>query len=481
LADVAAALPAALANLDIDVQVVLPGYRQVLERVDKARLVAKFGNLAGCQEVRLFAATLPETAVPIWIVDCPALFDRPGTPYQDEERHDWPDNAERFGRFNQIAAMLAVGELVPDWRADFVHVNDWPTAIVPLLLLSKRPGPRLPTMLTVHNLAYQGLFTRGCFSSLGLPSVPEVHSALEFYGQYSFLKGGISTADALTAVSPTYAKEILTPEFGCGLDGLLRERAARLTGIMNGANYRIWDPANDPYLACSYTSHQLSAKRVCKTALQREMALNVSPDLPLIVFMSRLAHQKMPDIMLRILPEVFSAGAQFALVSEGEPEYEHRFRELAVSYPGQVSVHIGYEEPLAHRLLAGADILMHPSRYEPCGLSPIYAMRYGTLPVVRNSGGTADSVIGATEHTIDCETANGFSFERANAEDLVTCVMRALELYRQPIAWRKLQACAMRQDFGWKGPAARYAEIYRRLLAEPSCKSEFSMPGRQVG
>lgn len=462
LADVAAALPAALREHNIDIRVVVPGYRQAIERAPKPREVAAFSDVSGCGEARLLATRLPGSAVPVWLVDCPALFDRAGTAYQDQNGCDWPDNAERFGRFNQIAVQLALGELVADWRADLIHANDWHAALVPLLL-SRRAGPRPPTVLTIHNLAYQGIFPAGSLARLGLPDGPDV---LEFYGQISFLKAGISLADALTTVSRTYAKEIVTPEYGCGLDGVLRQRADRLVGIMNGANYGIWDPGSDSYLPCTYTVRRLAAKRLCKSALQDEMGLEIVPDAPLIAFMSRLAHQKMPDIVLKALPAALSQGAQCALVAEGDADYERRFRELATAYPGRVAVHIGYEEPLAHRLLAGADILLHPSRHEPCGLVPIYAMRYGTLPVVRKCGGTADSVVDALAGAIHCKRASGFSFEGTHADDIITCVGRALECYRQPITWRKLQICAMRQDFSWNRSAQAYADLYRSLLGE---------------
>lgn len=480
LGDVAAALPAALCGLDIDIRLVLPGYRQAIERASNPQVVARFANLFGCGEVRLLAARLPDSAVPVWLIDCPALFDRPGSPYQDEHGRDWSDNAERFGRFNQIAARLALGELLPEWRADLIHANDWHAALVPLLL-SRHEEPRPPTVLTIHNLAYQGVFAAESFASLGLPDDSQVHSALDFYGQLSFLKAGICVADELTTVSPTYAKEIITPDYGCGLDGLLRQRAHCLTGILNGANYGIWDPGSDCHLPSTYTRRRIAAKRVCKSALQEEMALEMLPDAPLIAFMSRLAHQKMPDVVLEALPAVLSEGAQFALVAEGDAEYERRFRELAADYPGQASVHIGYEEPLAHRLLAGADILLHPSRYEPCGLSPIYAMRYGTLPVVRKCGGAVDSVVDAIEHAIQYEMASGFAFERPHAGDIITCVTRALELYRQPITWRKLQTCAMHQDFGWNRPAQAYADLYRSLVGEQIVSEPGEQPGEELG
>jgi starch synthase len=465
LADVAAALPPALAQLGIDVRLVLPGYRQAIECVLNPRQVAQFSSLNGYGDVRILAANLPVSAAPIWLVDCPALFDRCGTLYQDHDGRDWPDNAERFGQFCQIALRLALGELVPEWSADIVHANDWHAGLLPLLL-SMRAEPRPPTVLTIHNLAYQGVFPAEALTSLGLPNDPQLYSALEFYGRHSFLKAGISSADALTTVSLTYAKESLMPEYGCGLDDLLRQRANRLSGILNGADYCTWDPVRDQHLAHRFSSRHIAPKRACKIAIQEEMGLDVSIDTPLIAFSSRLAHQKMPDIVLEALPALLAEGIQFALVAEGDPLYEAQFRELAASYPGRAAVRVDYSEPLAHRLLAGADILLHPSRFEPCGLAPIYAMRYGTVPVVRRSGGACDSVIDAIEQTIHCEQATGFAFARPTADDLIGCVRRALEIYRQPILWRKIQICAMRQDLGWKRPAQAYVDLYRSLIEE---------------
>jgi starch synthase len=422
--------------------------------------------MLGCGQTRLLAARLPDSGVPVWLVDCPALYDRVGGIYQDEGGSEWHDNALRFALLNHVAARIADGLSEDFWRPDIVHGHDWHAALVPLLM-AIRQRPRPANVLTVHNLAYQGVFQPECFDRLGLDH-PHARSALDFYGRLSFLKAGLAFADALTTVSPTYASEILTPEYGCGLDGLLRERAHRLKGIMNGADYRVWDPAHDPHLARAYSARRPLEKRACKIALQHEMALGPAPDTPLIAFNSRLAHQKMPDILLEALPALLAEDIQFALVAEGDAGYESGFRDLAARYPGRVSVCIGYEERQAHRLLAGADILLHPSRYEPCGLAPIYAMRYGTLPIVRHSGGTADSVVDAIEQAIHCESATGFAFERPSADDLIACVRRAVALYHQPIAWRKIQLCAMRQDFSWERPAQAYIDLYRALVALPA-------------
>jgi starch synthase len=295
---------------------------------------------------------------------------------------------------------------------------------------------------------------------------------MEFYGRISFLKAGIRAANVITTVSPTYAREILTPECGCGLDVLLRERASQLVGILNGADYGIWDPSCDPYLACNYTARSPGAKAANKDAIQVQLGLDVAPDRPLLAFMSRLVHQKTPDLVLEALPALIEDGMQFALVAQGDSGYEERFRELAANYPGRVAVEIGYNELLAHRLLAGADMLLHPSRFEPCGLVPIYAMRYGTIPVACKRGGMADSVTNASPEAMQQGTATGIFLTTLSVQGLVEGVRRGHSLYRQPIAWRKIQTCAMRQDFGWHQSSDSYHDLYRSLLGLPAVKNE---------
>lgn len=463
LADVCAALPTALRELGIDVRLLLPGYPQAIERALHPKQSTYFPDLLGCGETRLLRAQLPGSQIPLWLIDCPRLYGRPGGPYQDACGNNWPDNALRFAALNHIAAMIAGDRLDEHWRPDVVHLHDWHAGLVPLLL-SKTATPRPATVLTIHNLGYQGLFALDELSRLGLPNGPDIYPAIEFYGQLSFLKAGLACADAITTVSPTYASEILTPEFGCGLDGLLRQRAHRLKGIMNGADYQIWDPACDPYLSHPFTQRERSPKRACKMTIQDEMKLEAAADRPLIAFASRLTHQKMPDVVLNALPSLLCEGVQFALVAEGDAGFEARFQELAATYPGQVAVQIGYDERLAHRLLAGADILLHPSRYEPCGLATIYAMRYGVIPLARRVGGTADSVVDATPDNIQAGIATGFLFDEPSADDLIACMMRALSLYRQPIIWRKLQSNAMRQEFGWQHSAQAYVDLYRDFM-----------------
>ena len=334
------------------------------------------------------------------------------------------------------------------------------------MLLASREKPRPATLFTIHNLAYQGLFGSHELPRLDLPA--HAYGLMEFYGRISFLKAGIQAADAITTVSPTYATEILTPEYGCGLDGLLRERASVLTGILNGIDYSVWDPSTDPYLPCNYSARSLAVKADCKRAVQQELGLEVQSGMPVMAFMSRLVHQKMPDVVLEALPRFLDEGLQFVLVGEGDHGYQNEFRALASRYPGRVAIKLGYEESLGHRVLAGADMLLHPSRFEPCGLVPMYAMRYGTVPIVRRSGGMADSVVDASPAAIREGAATGFSFEAPVTADLEASILRAISLYRQPISWRRMQAAGMRQDFSWKRSAATYLELYRALTGAPA-------------
>jgi starch synthase len=462
LADVSAALPLALVDLGTEVRLLLPGYPQALASAANKSVQVDLGSVPGMGGTRLVAANMPDTGLPVWLVDCPDLFQRRGGLYQDADGADWPDNAQRFAHFNHVAMRLALGQLVPDWRPDVVHANDWHAGLLPALL-GAATGPRPATLFTIHNLAYQGRFPGSAFASLGLPDDAFSPDGVEFFGDVSFLKAGIRYSDRLTTVSPSYAREILTPEFGCGLDGLLRHRVRHLSGILNGADYRVWDPASDSYLPANFSRRDISGKRACKAQLQCELELEQAPDTPLITYMSRVTDQKMADVVIEALPAILERNVQFALLGQGDPGLEGRFREIARRHPGRLAIRIGYEEPLAHRFQAGGDILLHPSRFEPCGLTQLYAMRYGTLPIVRHVGGLADTIVDATERNIRLGTANGFAFREASAHVMIECLDRALALHRQPLAWRKVQRQAMSQDFGWAASARRYAALYRKL------------------
>jgi len=478
LADVSAALPAALAERGIDIRVMMPGYPDALDRADHVGPAIPLGDLPGEDRARLLPARSPDSGMPLWLLDCPRLYRRNAGPYQDLDGRDWPDNDLRFAALCHAAVRVACNAAGLGWRPELIHTNDWHTGLVPLLLAdSARSRP--PVVFTIHNLAFQGLFAADALPLLGLPGDTFSPEGVEFYGRVSFLKAGLRYADRLTTVSRTYAREIQTPEFGCGLDGLLRQRSRHLLGIPNGADYGLWDPAEDSSLPRRYSLAEIGGKRDCKAVLQCELGLDREPETPLLAFLSRLTEQKMADTVAEAVPWLIAAGAQFALHGQGDRALEERFKALAEQYPGRVSVQVGYEERSARRLLAGADVLLHPSRFEPFGLVPIYALRYGTLPLVRKVGGLADSVVDGSTSNVDGE-ATGFAFSGDTLEDLLGCLRRALDMFGQPVAWRRMQRHAMRQDFGWRGPAEKYLNLYR-TLTESRAEQDFAEPGSGRG
>jgi starch synthase len=462
LADVSAALPRALAEMGVDIRLIMPGYPAALAAAVGKTVQVEIRDFDGQPVTRLIAARMPDSDLPVWLVDCPSLFDRDGTPYQDRRGCDFADNAERFAHFTRVAAKVATGELVPGWRCDVVHGNDWHTGLLPLFLeTGHEPQPQ--TLFTIHNLAFQGLFDRPVAASLGLGDDICTPEGVEFHGRISFLKAGIRFADRLTTVSPAYADEILTPEHGCGLDGLLRERAGDLTGILNGVDYDVWNPATDLHLPATFSASDVADKHMCKAEVQRELGLAPAPKVPLIIWISRITHQKMADTAADLLPELLTRDVQFAILGQGDPALEARFTNLADAYPGRLAVRIGYEEPLAHRLYAGGDLLLHPARFEPCGLTPLYALRYGTIPLVRRVGGLTDTVVPASEETLHAGTATGFTFDQPDACTMLEAIDRALAVYAKPVVWRKLQQRAMTRDFSWDYSARRFLAIYHEL------------------
>jgi len=461
LADVSEALPRALTRAGADVHVLMPAYACAKDQLPRAQVVAEIGGMLGIEDARLLAARIPGTELPVWLVDAPELYDRAGL-YQDGTCRDWPDNARRYAFLAHVAARLAMGRTEIAWRPDVVHANDWHAGLVPLLL-AREAGTQPATVFTVHNMAFQGNFPAHVLPELDLPEGSFSAEGIEYYEQASFLKAGIRFADRLTTVSPTYAREILTPEFGFGLDGLLRERAGDLTGILNGVDYAIWDPAHDPFLPNSYDATRLNGKKSCKAALQRELGLPEAADTPLIAFISRLTEQKMADVLVALLPRIAETDVQLVVLSDGDYNLEQKIRHAAQNSRRKFVVRIGYEEPLAHRMQAGADILLAPARFEPCGLSQIYAMRYGTVPVVRATGGLADTVVDTTRLTISEGLATGFVFTEPTARALETAISRACALYREPLTWRRLQLSAMKQDFSWNRSAAKYLALYKSV------------------
>jgi starch synthase len=462
LADVAGALPAALARQGVEPRVLLPGFPAIeddlADTADVAALPTPWGDTALVRFGKLRALA----DLPAYVVHAPSLYRRPGNPYHDAQSQPYGDNHRRFALLGWAAARLAQG-LDPYWAPRVVHSHDWHAALANAYLALGGPPPGVATVYTVHNLAYQGLFGADLLGELGLPGRAFSVAGLEFHGQLSFMKAGLYYAQRITTVSPTYAREIQTPEQGFGLDGLLRDRAEDLTGILNGLDDAVWNPAADAHLAVKFDAGKPAAKARCKAALQAEFGLAVQADKPLFGIVSRLAEQKGLPLLLAALPEIVSRGGQLALLGSGDAALEAAFRAAAAAQPQQVAVRIGYDEAVAHRIFGGTDVTLVPSLYEPCGLTQLYGLRYGSLPLVRHVGGLADTVVDCSLENMAEGRANGFVFERFEVDDLVRAIRRAFALHARHADWRAVQRRAMGQHFGWDASAAQYAALYRQL------------------
>jgi starch synthase len=461
LADVAVSLPAALKALQQDIKIMMPGYRDALASIDGAKPIATL-SLAD-HTIALLYTSLPRAALEVWLVDH-VLFDRPGNPYLAKNGAPWPDNAQRFALFSRAVAAVAMGHANLDWQPDIVHCNDWQSALAPALLASERRRPA--TVYTIHNLSYQGIFPQATYRELGLPNELWSVEGLEFYGQLSFMKGGLNFADRISTVSPGYAREIQTPEFGCGLEGLLKRRHAVLSGIVNGIDTDVWNPARDAFLIKNYDRENLKDKQANRSALQRAFELPQQNKVALIGMIGRLVEQKGVDLLLNALPELIKLPVQIALLGAGQPEYEQALRGWSQRHPNQLGVRIGYDEVLAHRIEAGADMFLMPSRFEPCGLNQMYSQRYGTVPIVRRTGGLQDTVVDANAENIKAGTATGLIFEEASGPALLAAVRRALSLWEDSTVWRQLMLTGMQQDFSWRHSAQQYLALYRQALAD---------------
>ena len=460
LADVVAALPPALAGQGADVRLLLPGLPQMLDAVLHANPVLELGGSFGAGRVRLLLGQMPGTRLPVYLVDAPFLFRREGGPYQSADGAEWSDNLQRFGLLGWVAAHLAAGELDSTWAPDLVHAHDWHAAMT-CAYLNQHPSTAAASVFTVHNLAFQGLFPLDDWPLLGLSSRYRSPDGLEYHGQLSFMKAGLKFADRVTTVSPTYAREIATNEFGAGLDGVIRGRGSDVSGILNGIDDEIWDPASDPSLALRFSAEQMAGKAACKAQLQAEGGLYLDPAAPLLVLVSRLTAQKGLDLVLTSLPELVRQGAQVLVQGTGDPALEAAFRMAAAAHPGRVAVFIGYDENRAHRIVAGGDIILVPSRFEPCGLTQMYGLRYGTVPLVRRVGGLADTVA----ESADPAQGTGFVFEAATPGALLDCAARAIRCFHDGAAWAALQRRGMAQPLSWDGPARQYMALYAQALA----------------
>jgi len=465
LADVAGSLPPALARDFADIRILLPAYRSVLRSVKSARELAHFPDSAHFPACRILDGGAVD-GVPLLLLDCPPLFDRDGGPYQDAAGQDWSDNALRFGLFCRIAAELCKGHSSIGWKPQVVHCNDWQTGLVPAYLRFRQViGVR--SIFTIHNLAYQGLFPATLLEPLGLPAESFAIDGLEYHGQLSFLKSGLFYADAITTVSPTYAREIRQEPLGMGFQGLLEQRKDVLSGILNGIDTGTWNPARDAHIPQQYDVERLQLKQVNKRALQQRLGLATAEDVPLFGTVCRLAQQKGIDLIVDIADDLLSLPAQLVVCGTGDRETQDTLLALGRRHPGKAGIFIGYDEDLAHLIEAGADMFLMPSRFEPCGMNQMYSQRYGTVPIVHATGGLADSVVDVTPDSLRAGTATGFAFSPCNSDALRSAVVRAANLFRDPQAWRAIQAAGMRRDFSWTASATRYANIYLQLCAAP--------------
>jgi starch synthase len=465
LADVMGALPQALKAAGTDVRLVLPGLPEILAGVKKQKLLCDLGALFGAAKLSLRLGQMPGSGLPVYVVDAPYLYKRAGNPYLGPDGRDWGDNVQRFGLLGWVAAHLASGELDPDWRPDVLHAHDWHAAMA-CAYVATHPGATAATVFTVHNLAYQGLFDDPDFHLLGLPARLLTPAALEYHGQFSFMKAGLICSTRVTTVSPTYANEMATGEFGCGLDGVVRDRGADVSGILNGVDGAVWSPQTDPAIAAKYSAQDMRGKAVCKAAYQQVMGLTVDAKQPLFGIVSRLTSQKGLDLVLACLPDLLAGGGQLAVQGSGDSALEAAFAAAARAHPGQVAVRIGYDEGLAHQMVAGADVMMVPSRFEPCGLTQLYALRYGTVPLVRRVGGLADTVVNTNTDTLLNKSATGFMFDAATPAALAGAVAQAFKAFAQPTIWQQIVQNDMAQDFSWAHAAQQYLALYQEAMAD---------------
>ncbi len=458
LADVSYSLPHALKAQGAEVSLMIPAYREVLKQVEHIKVEAWIELPDHELEVRILSAEQPLFDFPLLLVDAPSLFDREGNPYLDAKGNDWADNARRFAVFSQAVSLWAQQQ-----RPDVVHSNDWQTGLVSAYLEELSYTPK--RVFTIHNLAYAGHYSHDDFKALNLPESWWHLDGVEFYGGMSMLKAGLVYSDQITTVSPSYAREICTPAFSYGMDGILAARQDKLTGILNGIDLAVWNPKTDPYLPAHYHAKRRNpGKRQNKQALLEAMGENISPALmkaPLFGSVGRLVEQKGIDLILDVMPELLAqTEANFVFIGSGDVHLEWRLQELAEQHPSRVLTYIGYSEQRAHLLEAGADMFLMPSRFEPCGLNQLYSLRYGTVPIVNRTGGLADTVVDTTDNTLKDKTATGFVMNEAHSDALLNCVYRALDCFKQAAVWQQLQRTGMTQDFSWPHSASTYMALY---------------------
>jgi len=465
LADVSGALPKALQNLAEfkgEIKILMPAYASVLAQLGATQFIANVTALG--QSCDLIVGKLPKSNIDVIAIKNASLFERAGGPYNDEKGIDWPDNALRFGVLSRIASLLS-SELSPlkNWQPELVHCNDWQTGLAPLYMkLVDKSSAK--SILSIHNMAFQGNFDANRLKELELPAEHFNINGFEFFGQISFLKAGIFYADELSTVSQTYANEIQTEAFGFGMQGLLQARRSHLTGILNGIDTHEWNPATDTHLPKNYSNQRIANKKIVKHTLQQQLGLTLDADAPLLGIVSRFTHQKGLDLLPEIMPTFITQGCQFAILGSGEKALEAAFIKLKKQYPLQVSVNIGYHEPLSHNIMAGCDMFIMPSRFEPCGLNQLYGLAYGTPPIVSATGGLADSVCDLSEKSLKNNTATGFVVKNVTAASLLGTIERALAIWKDKKTWRQIMRNGMKKNVSWTSSAKLYLDLYKKTV-----------------
>ncbi|MCZ4291898.1 glycogen synthase GlgA [Hoeflea alexandrii] len=458
LADVAGALPAALSTHGVDMRVLLPGYQQVMAKLRNPAPLVRFDDLLGISAT-ILASTID--GVDYLVLDAPDLFDRAGGPYTDAANADHPDNWLRFAALSRAAANIAEGA-IDDWTPDIVHAHDWQAGLTPVYIKQGKAA-HTPTVMTIHNIAFQGQFGPDIFPELGLPQTVFSVDGVEYYGDVSFLKGGLQMATAITTVSPTYAQEIRTPEFGMGLDGLINARADSLHGIVNGIDTEVWDPATDKMIAANYSLAKPKKRQVNRKALADYFGFG-DTGKPVFTVVSRLTWQKGIDVLTDVADEIVAMGGRLAVLGSGDKILESALQSAAERHPGDIGLVIGYNEPLSHLMQAGGDVILVPSRFEPCGLTQLYGLRYGNVPVVARTGGLADTIIDANEAASAAGVATGFQFSPVTHDALREALRRAIRAFAEPKVWAQMQTQGMKADVSWERSAQRYASLYTELL-----------------
>ncbi len=459
LADVIGAVPKALVPLGVETRVMLPLYPALRKMSVKGQTVWKTPDLHG-GKARLIH--LVAEGLDLLLLDAPHLFDRGGSIYQNADGEDWPDNALRFGALSYVAAEVAANG-VAGWQPDIVHAHDWQAGLVPAYL-HQMNAPTPPCVLTIHNIAFQGLFAADLMEPLGLDDALYTQDGVEFYGNLGFLKAGVAFADKITTVSPTYAREIMHPEFGMGLEGLLSARARDVSGILNGIDLDVWNPETDSVLPTPYSVKRLKPKQQSRKAVIERFGLTPPENAPLFCVISRLTTQKGVDVLLDVLPGLVARGARLAVLGSGDRDLEAGFVAAAHRFPGAVGVIIGYDEDLSHLMQGGSDAILIPSRFEPCGLTQLYGLRYGTVPVVARTGGLADTIVDANEAALAANCATGVQFAPVTPSALSHAIDHCCDLFEQPKIWSGMMRRAMRHPVGWETSSKAYLEVYDSLL-----------------